>query len=103
MVPARLLVRCVYFLSSFTPCCRSLAGGDVAKLLYDPSSLTCADNQNDGRQRVLDTLAAMSVDTFYGPVMFTKYRQNYGGRMRVVQVSVCILHMCMHTAYVCAC
>jgi hypothetical protein len=38
------------------------------------------------RQRVLDAITELSLDTFFGPLAFNKKRQNYLGQPRLLQV-----------------
>ncbi|KAL6758673.1 hypothetical protein V8C86DRAFT_3025352 [Haematococcus lacustris] len=72
--------------TAFLKCNISAARGNVAALLYSNNVISCSDNQNNGRQRVLDTLQLLSISTFFGNVAFNRFRQNYAGVTRILQV-----------------
>ena len=53
--------------------------GNVEKLLYDADAVICTDEKKTrGYDRILEALADLDMDTFYGGVKFNFYRRNVG-------------------------
>eukprot|EP00967_Tisochrysis_lutea_P029874 scaffold34997_cov20-Tisochrysis_lutea.AAC.3 len=73
--------------------------GDPTNLLYGSSgNITCADNLNDGFERLRERLELMQVQTFFGSILFNTFRQNFASEVKVLQVRSssgnCAQHMC---------
>jgi len=71
---------------AFRACNIGATAGNPQQLLFG-NAITCTDNQNNGLKRVTDTLSQLSVETFYGSILFSSFRQNFAGQVSVVQVS----------------
>ena len=70
---------------SYEKCDISGTGGDAHSLLFG-NAITCSDNQNNGRQRLTDTLSQLSVETFFSTVLFSSFRQQFAGEVVTLQV-----------------
>jgi hypothetical protein len=72
--------------TAFAACNFAATTGSTQLLLYSTNVLNCSDNQNNGRLRVLSAMSQLSLNLFYGDVVFDKLRQNYGASVYVEQV-----------------
>ncbi|KAF5839329.1 hypothetical protein DUNSADRAFT_1106 [Dunaliella salina] len=76
--------------ASFTSCDISPTDGDAHALLFGDENgnplIDCQDGQNSGKQRVIDTLTNKFFDAFFGKIVFSPIRQNFGGHMLTLQV-----------------
>ncbi|KAF5842498.1 hypothetical protein DUNSADRAFT_6742 [Dunaliella salina] len=71
---------------AFTKCDIGATAGDPTNLLYGSSgNISCADNLNDGFERLRERLELMQVQTFFGQILFNSFRQNFAGEVKVLQ------------------
>eukprot|EP00967_Tisochrysis_lutea_P116113 scaffold186622_cov17-Tisochrysis_lutea.AAC.1 len=82
---------------SFTTCNIGSTEGNASALLFGDKDgkplINCQDGQIFGNQRVIDTLTDMYLDTFFGKIVFSPNRQNFGGHMVTLQVRISFFSM----------
>ena len=75
--------------NAFAHCDISKTHGDVDTLLYSPEAIDCEDDLGDrGYDRVLASLQAIDMQTFFGFVKFDRYRRNLANKCATTQVFV---------------
>lgn len=63
------------------------SNGDVFKLLYDPTGISCSDGINDGMSRVINSVKNVAINSFFGNIAFDRFGQNYLAISAVAQIS----------------
>ena len=73
--------------NAFAQCDISKTHGDVDALLYSPEAIQCEDDLGDrGYDRVLASLQALDMKTFFGFVKFDRHRRNLEKKTATTQV-----------------
>uniref|UniRef100_A0A6S8Q6W5 Uncharacterized protein n=1 Tax=Dunaliella tertiolecta TaxID=3047 RepID=A0A6S8Q6W5_DUNTE len=76
--------------AAFTTCNIGATEGNASALLFGDRDgkplIDCQDGKNFGKQRVIDALTDTYMDTFFGKIVFSPIRQNFGGHMVILQV-----------------
>jgi len=70
---------------AFRDCDISACVGDPKALMWE-NTINCTDNQNNPLRRLRDTLSRLSTETFFGPILFSSFRQNFAGEISLLQV-----------------
>eukprot|EP00983_Pelagomonas_calceolata_P043594 1138964-Pelagomonas_calceolata.AAC.5 len=88
--------------AAFTTCNIGATEGNASALLFGDRDgkplIDCQDGKNFGKQRVIDALTDTYMDTFFGKIVFSPIRQNFGGHMVILQFPLReeVLSMCFN-------